>query len=114
MHIVIIPGTSDYKPSDSLTVRLLDEIRNLSSLMSSRIPSSILLITDFGQGMNSMVREQLFVPFYTTKENGIGLGLASTRKIIEAHHGEIWIESEENCGTAVGIVLPVRRMDFSV
>ena len=56
--------------------------------------------------MGEEVKENLFVPFYTTKEHGIGLGLALAKKIVEAHHGEIWIETEENHGTSVGIVLP--------
>jgi len=56
--------------------------------------------------MDDETRRNLFVPFYTTKENGIGLGLATAKKIVEAHHGELWIASIEGAGTSVGMVLP--------
>ena len=68
----------------------------------------MITVTDSGTGMDEFTLKNLFVPFYTTKEKGIGLGLASAQKIIEAHHGETWIESALNFGTAVGIILPSR------
>ncbi|MBT4483125.1 MAG: PAS domain S-box protein [Candidatus Latescibacteria bacterium] len=106
VEIITIPGESVFKPPHSVTAQLVKTIRKTSEFIKLRKPGALLLITDSGKGMASEVQEQLFVPFYTTKENGIGLGLASVRKIIEAHHGEIWIESVENTGTAVGIILP--------
>ena len=56
--------------------------------------------------MDDKTFKNLFIPFFTTKENGIGLGLASAQKIVEEHHGEIWIECTLNAGSAVGIILP--------
>ena len=46
-------------------------------------------------------------PFYSIKEDGIGLGLMICYKIIEMHHGKIWIESEVNKGTMIDVTLPI-------
>ncbi len=56
--------------------------------------------------MDEEAARNLFVPFFTTKENGIGLGLATAKKIVETHHGELWVASIEGSGTAVGMVFP--------
>jgi len=71
-----------------------------------RPPVSIIYINDDGTGMDNTTVENLFVPFYTTKENGTGLGLAYSKKIIEAHRGDIRILSSTGHGTSVCIVLP--------
>jgi len=104
--VTVLPGDSGYAPSHEIERMLLDTIRGSSGIVLSGSPCSLILVTDSGAGMTPEVKKQLFVPFYTTKENGIGLGLAGARRIIEAHRGEIWIESGENRGTSVGIVLP--------
>jgi len=104
--VTVLPGESAYVPAHDVERKLFDIIRGSSEIVLSGSPCSLVVVTDSGAGMSAEVKEQLFVPFYTTKENGIGLGLAGARRIIEAHRGEIWIESEENRGTSVGIVLP--------
>ena len=48
---------------------------------------------DTGPGMASDVRERMFQPYFTTKAGGSGLGLPTTRRIIEAHNGEIFAEN---------------------
>jgi len=106
IDIRIIPGQSRINPSCTLSSELLEKMRKSSRILKSRRPCNMILVTDSGTGMDEDTLKNLFVPFYTTKEKGIGLGLASARKIIEAHHGEIWIESTLNLGTAVGIILP--------
>ena len=64
-------------------------------------------IQDTGKGMTPEVQEKLFSPFFTTKEDGTGLGLALTQKIIENHGGRISVSSKLNVGTVFNIFVPV-------
>lgn len=63
-------------------------------------------IQDTGPGISAMEEPRIFDPFYTTKENGVGLGLAITHEIVLAHGGEIRVESELKKGTTFEILLP--------
>lgn len=63
--------------------------------------------TDSGPGIPAEVLGQIFEPFYTTKPDGTGLGLAVTRRIIESHGGTVTVESEAGQGTTVTVRLPV-------
>ena len=67
---------------------------------------SVLTISDTGVGMNDEVREKLFTPFFTTKEDGTGLGLVTSKKIIDAHNGQILVDSVPGRGTQFSISLP--------
>jgi two-component system NtrC family sensor kinase len=58
-------------------------------------------ISDTGEGIPPEVMEKIFQPFFSTKSKGSGLGLAISQKIMEAHQGEITIESEPHRGTRV-------------
>ncbi|MES9967220.1 MAG: ATP-binding protein, partial [Sedimenticola sp.] len=51
--------------------------------------------------------ERIFEPFFTTKSHGTGLGLAIVRRIVEAHGGEIRIESGASEGTTVKMQIPL-------
>jgi two-component system, NtrC family, sensor histidine kinase HydH len=62
-------------------------------------------ICDTGTGIPPEVQEKIFQPFFSSKPKGSGLGLAISQKIIEAHQGEIVIESEPQKGTRVTIFL---------
>jgi signal transduction histidine kinase len=64
-------------------------------------------ITDSGSGISEETRRQLFRPFFTTKPRGTGLGLASSRAIVEAHEGTIGCESEVSGGTRFWFRLPI-------
>lgn len=63
-------------------------------------------IQDQGEGMSEEVLQHLYEPFFTTKDRGTGLGLATVYKIIEAHHGEIRVQSKVGEGTRFEIHLP--------
>jgi len=65
-----------------------------------------LSFTDNGVGIPPRMLERLFVPFETTKKSGTGLGLYLVREIIQAHHGEVSIESRPGEGTKVRVWLP--------
>ena len=62
---------------------------------------------DYGQGIKKEKIESIFNPFFTTKEDGLGLGLAICHGIIERHHGMIEAESEPGKWTLIRITLPV-------
>lgn len=64
--------------------------------------------TDEGCGISAENMAKIGEPFYTTKENGNGLGIMVTRSIIEQHKGRLRIESEPGVGTAVEIMLPLK------
>jgi two-component system, LuxR family, sensor kinase FixL len=61
---------------------------------------------DGGPGIPPEVLEQIFTPFFTTKARGSGLGLATSRRLIEAHQGTITVECPDAGGTAVTVRLP--------
>jgi len=63
-------------------------------------------ISDTGSGMTRETLDKIFEPFFTTKDRGTGLGLAIVFNIIQKHHGEIRVESEEGKGTTFVIALP--------
>ena len=64
-------------------------------------------ITDTGSGMPPELLSNIFNPFFTTKQDGMGIGLAMTKKVIEDHGGEIKIQSVPNVGTTFHICLPI-------
>jgi D-alanine transaminase len=68
--------------------------------------SVVLSLIDTGKGMSAEVLARAFKPFYSTRQGGSGLGLPTTRKIIEAHGGSIAVESEVGKGTRFTIRLP--------
>lgn len=63
-------------------------------------------IIDDGSGMPPEIVGKVFRPFVTTKPNGHGLGLATAKKIVEAHQGQIELQTEANRGTKFTIRLP--------
>src|SRR5262245_706892 len=66
-------------------------------------------VVDEGEGIPDPMRAKLFTPFCTTKERGLGLGLALCHRIIEEHRGAIQIDSECGRGTTVSCFLPIAR-----
>ncbi len=66
----------------------------------------IITIKDNGKGIPDYLKENIFVPNFTTKSSGAGLGLAITKNIIENFNGKIWFESESASGTTFYIELP--------
>lgn len=64
-------------------------------------------ISDTGKGIDEADLPRIFDPYFTTKPAGTGLGLAIVYRIIEAHGGEIRVESERGKGTTVSVFLPV-------
>jgi two-component system nitrogen regulation sensor histidine kinase NtrY len=73
----------------------------------SRLPHWLRIeVLDRGNGMNEAVLQNALMPFYSTKRNGTGLGLALTREIVEAHGGRISLQNRNDGGLCVAVMLP--------
>ncbi len=70
-------------------------------------PYLVFTVADSGSGMNEEIRSKLFRPFFTTKEDGNGLGLATAKKIVEAHGGAMRVDSAPGEGTRFDVMLPL-------
>ncbi|MBI5755502.1 MAG: PAS domain S-box protein [Nitrospirae bacterium] len=66
-----------------------------------------IILKDTGVGISEDIIENIFVPFFTTKENGSGLGLSIVHRIIEEHNGRIYVKSKPGKGSQFTIYLPV-------
>ena len=73
-----------------------------------------VLVSDNGPGIAAEVRERVFLPFYTEKEDGTGLGLPITRKIVESYGGRITVSDANDGGACFTIFLPQSPKDFSL
>jgi signal transduction histidine kinase len=78
-------------------------------------PAQLLEIRfrDTGPGIPQAVLKNLFIPFYTTKEKGTGLGLPISQRIIENHGGTIEVRSRPGAGATFTVVLPTEH-DVSI
>ncbi|XZE19601.1 PAS domain-containing sensor histidine kinase [Pirellulaceae bacterium SH449] len=80
----------------------------VASTLNNRYEIEIT-IQDFGQGISKDVLDRLYEPFFTTKSNGMGMGLKVSRSIVRAHGGDITCQLQPNCGTTFRITLPVAK-----
>ena len=74
----------------------------------------MLTVNDTGTGIKPAVMKNIFKPFYTTKKDGIGLGLVYCKKAVEEHGGSISVESREGMGTSVSIKIPMLTLTTSI
>jgi len=68
----------------------------------------VIFIQDTGMGIPHEQHGKIFLPFFTTKDKGVGMGLALTHKIVSAHGGRIDVVSKEGGGTSFTLTLPRR------
>lgn len=68
-----------------------------------------IIVTDTGPGIDEETQARIFEPFYTTRTNGTGLGLAVVEAVARAHQGELWLESRPGEGSRFGLRLPQQR-----
>lgn len=66
-------------------------------------------VKDAGRGISPAENEHLFQPFYTTKPHGLGMGLAISRSIVEAHGGRLWATPNDGPGATFHFTLPVQE-----
>jgi PAS domain S-box-containing protein len=103
---------------------ILNLLRNASEAMSTvdNRPRQLLISTlldadgqvrlsveDAGIGFTPDVAEKLFDAFFTTKTDGMGIGLSISRSIIEAHHGRLWAEANAGAGATFSFAIPCGR-----
>jgi signal transduction histidine kinase len=74
--------------------------------MDSAVEISVI---DRGAGIAVEHREDIFNPFFTTKADGVGLGLAIVSKIVDLHGGSMAVESEPGKGSVFHVYLPTER-----
>jgi len=81
---------------------------SISSGRENTEPSLVrITLTDTGIGMDELTVRNLFNPFFTTKDKGVGLGMALAHKIVEDHHGTIEVFSEKGKGSTFVLRFPV-------
>jgi len=79
------------------------------TIQATIAPENLTLnLIDTGKGISAEGLEKIFKPFYSTRPGGTGLGLPTTKKIIEAHGGTIGAQSEPGKGTKFSIRLPLK------
>ena len=82
--------------------------RTVETDTSSNGDGTILVaVRDYGSGISEPTRERLFEQFFTTKKEGLGMGLAIARSIIEAHGGTITAENADGGGARFYFRLPI-------
>jgi nitrogen fixation/metabolism regulation signal transduction histidine kinase len=67
----------------------------------------ILLIADNGEGVSPENLSRIFEPFFSTRQNGLGIGLPMTKRVIEEHGGRVEFSSTEGKGSEVKLILPI-------
>ncbi|MCU0594350.1 MAG: ATP-binding protein [Desulfobacterota bacterium] len=82
-------------------------IREEETLDASLGQVAVVRIRDSGPGIEEGLREKIFQPFFTTKEEGSGLGLSIAARIVEEHGGLLNLESREGQGAEFSLILPV-------
>jgi two-component system sensor kinase FixL len=86
------------------------ERRELSVRILPATGDDVLVeVSDTGSGIPDDVAEQLFKPFITTKPGGMGIGLSISKRIVEAHGGELSVRRNEGSGTTFSFTLPAIR-----
>jgi signal transduction histidine kinase len=104
---------------------ILNLVRNASDAMSAvnDRPRELLIRTelddadrvrlsvkDTGIGFEPQAADRLFQAFYTTKDDGMGIGLSVSRSIIESHHGQLWATSNDSSGATFSFSIPCGPM----
>ena len=79
-------------------------------IKTSQIDNRVqIVISDSGHGIGAHIKERIFDPYFTTKNEGTGLGLSLCAKIVEDHRGTIQLESMEGEGTVVSVTLTAQE-----
>ena len=96
-----IPGESD------------EDTREDRTLAEAERSHVLIALRDSGPGLDPKGLDRLFNAFYTTKPQGLGMGLAISRSIIEAHGGRLWATADASQGAVFQFTLPIREERMS-
>jgi signal transduction histidine kinase len=87
----------------NIVVNAIEAVKDETGLieieLTSRGKQVTVVISDNGSGISAENKSRLFEPYFTSKRNGMGLGLATTLNILRAHNADIEVNSEIDCGT---------------
>jgi signal transduction histidine kinase len=100
----------------NLMLNAIEAMRNggMLSIAVDRTGESLQLeIADTGPGIAADEAKKIFEPFYTTKEQGLGLGMPYAKKVIEQHSGAVSLNSRAGEGTTISIVLPAAQKEVA-
>ena len=92
---------------NSLEAMEKGDVLSIGLSQDEDLETTRITVSDTGSGIKQQDLTHVFDPYFTTKQSGTGLGLAIVHKIIQAHGGEVRVESKLDMGTTVTIVLPV-------
>jgi C4-dicarboxylate-specific signal transduction histidine kinase len=86
----------------------VNDRRRELTIVSARVPEGVVVeVRDSGIGLDPQRAERVFEAFYTTKPEGLGVGLSISRSIVEAHGGRLWAAPNESNGMVFRFSLPV-------
>ncbi len=83
--------------------------RELTVLSTVEAGAVLVSIKDTGTGLDPSVAERVFQPFFTTKSDGLGMGLSICRSIVETHGGRLWLSPRASHGADVRFTVPLWR-----
>lgn len=86
-----------------------DRAGNVSVTLRRGSDSTIIRVSDNGTGISSNNRKHIFVPNFTTKSTGTGLGLAMVKTIVQQNNGQVFFWSKENKGASFFVKLPLSK-----
>ena len=124
LHTRLEPGLP-YIPVDRVQIQqvLVNLMRNAVEAMEKSMRKELSLsvghaqpdmvefrLRDSGPGISGKIRERIFEPFNSTKEDGMGVGLSICKRIIQDHSGRIWVEDAPGGGTIFCFTLPIRPL----
>lgn len=112
------PGLVVLGDEDALLTALQNLVGNAIDIVSEHAEITVsveplkqqqvdIIVADKGPGLSEEMNEKIFEPFFTSRAQGTGLGLAVVRAVAEAHDGEIWVKSIAGQGAMFGLRLPL-------
>ena len=112
----LVRNASEAMPEGGVLTVRVGPAKRLPAEGSSEIPESFVQLTvqDTGSGMTEEELAKVYVPFFTTKDTGTGLGVPMVRRAVEQHGGTMEMRSEPGVGTEVSLYLPVSDEPVSV